>query len=459
MVQSRGGKADWLVIALVIVVIARLGFAALVFARPELAVQNDTDRYVPIAKGILSGQAYAWNTDRPRELLNTVGYPLFLAGVYLIAGRASGTVAVAQLLLSSALALAMCLGLRASVGRVPALVAAVILAIDPLTILWSLTILTETVFAVCLGVAAVLLIRWSASRRVRTLVLSGLFLGFASMVKPYALLILGVWAAAIVLLPSNDGASRLKEGLRRLRLAGIFVLPTLALATPWIVRNSLLWNCPSLSSVDRVTMRDYVAAKVVGEYEHIPLEQAQAQLRENDPGVCPNGNAKYLGLILSHPQIYARLHIAGTIPVILGTSFDRWIEFFGVDYTLPDLWRPFMDGGLAGVSSVLGQQLIRFPAAVLLMAALILWQLLMYILALLGVLTYGGWKSIPIRWNVIVIAISVLILVLTPGQGGHERFRVPAQPLLAILAAYGLASIVLPWLRTRRGALPGTRAI
>ena len=42
-----------------------------------------------------------------------------------------------------------------------------------------------------------------------------------------------------------------------------------------------------------------------------------------------------------------------------------------------------------------------------------------------------------------MIAISVLILVLTPGQGGHERFRVPAQPLLAILAAYGLAWTVL----------------
>ena len=51
-------------------------------------------------------------------------------------------------------------------------------------------------------------------------------------------------------------------------------------------------------------MRDYVAAKVIGEYEHISLEQAQAQLRASDPGVCPRDNAKYLGLILSHPQIY-----------------------------------------------------------------------------------------------------------------------------------------------------------
>jgi len=460
-VRSHGVRQDeWQRIAfLVAVIVVRLGFATLVFARPQLALQNDTDRYVPIAKGILSGQAYSWNTERPGELLNTVGYPLYLAGVYLLGGSAPGTVAIAQLLLSGALALALYLGLRASVGSAAALGAAVILAVDPLTILWSLTILTETVFAACLGFAALLLMRWSASRHVRTLVLSGVCLALAAIVKPYALLILGIWAAAVALLPSDHGGSPLQESLRRLRLAGIFVLPTLALAAPWVVRNALLWNCPSLSSVDRVTMRDYVAAKVLEEYEHISLEEAQAQLRESDPGVCPGGNAKYLDLILSHPQIYTRLHLAGTIPVLVGTSFDRWIEFFGVDYVLPDLWRPFMDGGPTEVGSVLVQQLMDFPGAVVLMVALVAWQLLMYALALAGVLAYRRLNSIPLRWNVIVIAIGVLILVLTPGQGGHERFRVPAQPLLAILAAYGLAWGVLPWLQTRRSRPTRSRAI
>ena len=450
-VPAQGGRRrDGQAIAfLLAVIIARLAFAALVYARPLLALQNDSDRYIPMANGILSGQAYSWNTERPGELLNTVGYPLFLAGVYLVGGSAPGTVAIAQLLLSGALALALYLGLRSSVGIAAALGAAVILAVDPLTILWSLTILTETVFAACLGLGALLLVRWSASRRMQTLLLSGICLGLSAMVKPYALLILGTWAVAVALMPSDYDAAPLKNALRRLRGAGIFVLPALALAAPWVVRNTLLWNCPSLSSVDRVTMRDYVAAKVVGEYEHISLEEAQAQLRESDPGVCPGSNAKYLDVIIAHPQIYARLHLAGTIPVLLGTSFDRWIELFGVDYTLPDLWRPFMDGGPSEVASVLARQLNDFPAPVLLMVALIAWQLLIYALAVLGVLAYRGLNSIPIRWNIIVVAIGVLILMLTPGQGGHERFRVPAQPLLAILAAYGLAWSVLPWIRTR----------
>ena len=433
-------KQNWLTtILLAAVIIARLGFSALVYARPELALQNDTDRYVPIAKAILSGQAYAWNTDRPGELLNTVGYPLFLAIVYAVGGSAPGTVALVQLLLTGVLGLLLYLELRRPLGNTPALVAGLIVVADPLTILWSMTILTEALFAVLLGIAALFLVRWAKSGGSQTAVLAGVFLGLACLVKPYALLLVAVWAVAMVLRGAYAIRPQLREIVRRLLPAGMFLLPILLLVAPWIVRNALLWNCPSLSSVDKVTMRDYVAAKVLQEIEHGSLEQAQAELQARDPGVCPRGNAEYVGLLLAHPQVYAKLHAAGTIPVLLGTGFDLWLEFLGIDYALPDLWRPFMDGGFGAAASVLAREFIRFPAGLSLMAALILWQLLLYAVAILGISAYPAARNPGIRWSIVVITISVLILVLTPGQGGHERFRVPVQPLLAMLAAFGVA--------------------
>ncbi len=152
------------------------------------------------------------------------------------------------------------------------------------------------------------------------------------------------------------------------------------------------------------------------------------------------------------------LHLAGTIPVLLGTSSDRWIEFFGIKYALPDLWRPFMDGGVPAVVSVLGQQVIKFPAAMLVMAGLVFWQLLMYVAALAGVLAHRRVDAMALRWNIVVVGISILVLVLTPGQGGHERFRVPVQPLLAILAAYGVAWGGGWWSKLRSALLSGSRA-
>jgi len=163
--------------------------------------------------------------------------------------------------------------------------------------------------------------------------------------------------------------------------------------------------------------------------------------------VCPTGNVRYAGMILSNPGVYVKLHVAGTIPVLFGTNFDRWIEFFGVSYTFPDLWQPFMQGGLGGVVSVIVRELFRFPAGPILMVILILWQVLVYAMAVLGVLVYRRVRSWPIRWIIAVITISALILVVTPGQGGNERFRVPVQPLLAILIAYGAACSVVPRFR------------
>jgi 4-amino-4-deoxy-L-arabinose transferase-like glycosyltransferase len=447
---AGGGRVDrsWIpIIILLVIVIARLGFAGLVFARPELALANDTDRYVPIAKGILSGTAYAWNTDRTGELLNTVGYPLFLAGVYAVAGTAPGSVALAQLMVSGALALAVYLVMRRPVGRPAAFIAAAILALDPLGILWSMTVLTETLLAVCLGLAALMLVGWSSSLSSWRLITAGLLMGMACLVKPYALLVAALWALGLLVFPSGGHGPRLPKLVQGVRLMGMFLLPIAVLVIPWIVRNGLLWNCPALSSVDRVTMRDYVAAKIMQETEGLSLDAAQAELRSQDPGICPTGNARYVSMILSNPGVYLKLHVAGTIPVLFGSSFDRWIEFSGVSYAFPDLWQPFMQGGLGEVVRVIVHELFRFPAGPILMVVLILWQVLVYVLAVLGVLVYRKVDSWPLRWTLAVMTLSVVLLVLTPGQGGNERFRIPVQPLLAILIAYGAACSIVPALR------------
>ena len=446
---GRGkGRRNWSPTAILLaIVVARLGFAALVFARPGLALANDTDRYVPIANGILSGTAYAWNTDRPGELLNTAGYPLFLAGVFAVGGSAPGAVALAQLLISGALALAVYLVMRRAVGRPAAFIAAAILALDPLGILWSMTVLTETLLAVCLGLAALVLVAWTSTLSTWRLILAGLLLGMACLVKPYALLVAALWAIAILFFPFGGHGPRVGRLIHGLRQAGAFLLPIVVLVIPWVVRNALLWNCPTLSSVDRVTMRDYVAAKILQETQGSSLDEAQAQLRAQDPGVCPTDNVRYASMIFANPGVYIKLHVAGTIPVLFGTNFDRWIEFFGVSYTFPDLWQPFMQGGLGGVVSVIVRELFRFPAGPILMVALILWQVVVYAMAVLGVLVYRRVMSWPIRWIIAVMTISVLILVVTPGQGGNERFRVPVQPLLAILIAYGAACSVVPAFR------------
>jgi 4-amino-4-deoxy-L-arabinose transferase-like glycosyltransferase len=429
----------WFLVALLVLFVTRLGFSGLVYERPNLSIANDSDRYIPIANAILSGRAYAWDRERPGELLNTIGYPLFLAGVFLSLGRQIGNIALAQLLLSGMLALVVFGALGRWLGARAAFLSAILILIDPLTILWSMTILTETLFAVALGTSAVLLASWAHSHRRIMLILSGLFLTLAILVKPFAMLVAAVWGAAILFMPlemTGPRAPRFWGGIRR---GLLFALPSILLVAPWFVRNGVLWDCPTLSSVDRVTMRDYMAAKVLAEAEHVDLSVAQTRLQEDDPGPCPSETSKYWKIILDHPEIYARLHAAGTIPVLIGTNFDRWLQYFGAEYQLPDLWRPYMDGGWRGLWSVITDQVEAFPQELGLLVGLTTFQVFIYILAVTGIVTTIRGTSVPGKWVAAVMTLAILILVLTPGQGGHERFRVPVQPLLAILAGYGVA--------------------
>ncbi len=436
-------------VVLVILFLGRLGLASLVYARPDLAVANDTDRYVPIANAILSGTALVPNPARTGLLLNTVGYPVFLAAVYLLLGHAPGDVALAQLAISGGLALILYVVLRRRVGLLPALVSSLVLMVDPLTILWSMTVLTETLFAVVLGLAAVTITAWATSASRTQLILAGFLSALATLIKPYALIIVGIWMVALIFHPRGVGESWYHTALRGLQRALLFAAPTLLLVLPWVIRNSVIWHCPSLSSVDRVTMRDYVAGKVLSEAEHLPLDQVQAELQASDPGVCPQHTAEYINIVLTHPTIYAKLHLAGTIPVLIGTNFDRWFQYFGIEYTLPDLWGPFMDGGLVKLLAVIQAEWLRFPQGLTVMLLMILFQMALYALAVMGLLASREIESAAVRWSIIALASAVLVLVVTPGQGGNERFRVPAQPLLGMLAAYGVAWKLVPYLRRR----------
>ena len=374
--------------------------------------------------------------DHPGELLNTVGYPLFLAGVFGTLGHDPGDVALVQLAVSGALALIMYAVLSRWLGATGAFVSAAALLIDPLTALWSMTILTEAMFAVTLGLSALLLWAWVHSRSAVVLVAAGLLSACACLMKPFAMLIVAMWAAGVMLAPQADHVPIGSRPWRSTRLVMLYLLPSVLLITPWFVRNGMLWRCPALSSVDRVTMRDYMAAKVLAEVEHVSLDEVQQRLREADPGNCPTENSKYWEIILAHPAVYLRLHAAGTIPVLIGTNFDRWLQYFGEDYALPDLWRPYMDGGWNGLSRVIGEELRAYPQGIGLMVVLIGFQLCLYVLALVGALVALRSSPKVEGWAALMLLAAIFILIIAPGQGGHERFRVPVQPLLAMLVAY-----------------------
>ena len=105
------------------------------------------------------------------------------------------------------------------------------------------------------------------------------------------------------------------------------------------------------------------------------------------------------------------------------------------------------------VVQVLWGEFGQFPLGILLMAMLVTFQLLIYATALLGVFALRHVRSPETRWGIILIVVTTLFLLLSPGPDGNERFRVPAQPLLFYLAAYGIAFEILPRIEHLRSSL------
>jgi 4-amino-4-deoxy-L-arabinose transferase-like glycosyltransferase len=167
-----------------------------------------------------------------------VGYPALLSLVYRWAGSSATVAGWTNALIGTAGALAVYrLALQAT-GPRRALAAGTAVAIHPALVMYTPAIMTEGVTASLVTMAA-----WAASRRsVRGVVVLGLVVGLATLVRPQSLLLapcLGLLAAA--------GDASLSA---RLRGAALATTISLAVCAPWTLRNCVRMNRCALVSVN-----------------------------------------------------------------------------------------------------------------------------------------------------------------------------------------------------------------
>jgi CHASE2 domain-containing sensor protein len=105
-----------------------------------------------------------------------------------------------------------------------------------------------------------------------------------------------------------------------------------------------------------------------------------------------------------------------------------------------DLWQPYLSGGLAEVLRILAEELGNSRELALGLFSLFVYQLILYCLAIAGLLTWRA-RSKESNLELLIALGIILILMLTPMILGDARFRVPAQPFLLVFAGFGMARI------------------
>jgi 4-amino-4-deoxy-L-arabinose transferase-like glycosyltransferase len=409
---------------MIVAVVFRLALAVGVMSYsrdPAVFSSPDTSTYLAPVPSLAKS---AYRVDREPELLRPPGYPLLLVPGVLLGEVELVTIAL-QILLSAATAamvyeLARSLSASSRIG----FWAALLYALEPLSILFSVKLLSETLFTSLLVLGLLALCRHVRQSSRLWLVVAAVAFAACAYVRP-----IGYFLPLVIcpfLLVGPDG--RLSR--RRTGDAALLALVTGLLLGAWQLRNYVEARYPRFSSAEDINLwmnslavlakedeTDFVTKKVqVGggplgywrrhpEELQLPMKDRLAHLR-NDA----------IATISRRPLLYLGIHLTGSLRTLLLPGSSQAMLLFArgddPDDDGPD-WLPLTVGLLAALLPVY----FFAVAGAIFMARTRLWPVLL----LLGVVAY--------------------FVLLSGGPLAASRFRVPVIPIFCTLAGVGIVRL------------------
>lgn len=396
---------------------------------------EDPDNYLPLAQSLAHGQGFAFNgrltAYRPPL------YPLLLAPLVCLCGaRLAWGVAGLHLLLGvGTVLLTAATARRWGLSRGRALIAAAIVACDPVLVAQSRAVMTET-----LGAFLVAFTLWALTQRgAWGMVLGGVGFGLSGLCRPSLLPGAVLVALAYVLAPRNSDDAFLSppptstEGGRKafhpvvLRCAHALVLLAVTMLTlaPWAWRNARVFGEP----VWTTTHGGYTLALANNPFYY-------DEVLHGPPGVVWSGptQSRFIDSVndavtgLREPE--ADRHLQATTL--------RLVAERPVDFALASLARLGRFWGIAPAGAV-------YPRA--LRVATALWTVPLWAALALGFLRKELWRWPRIGAPAVVIALTCVHAVYWTDL----RMRAPVVPAIALVVAALRGRPVAPQAGPERG--------
>ena len=379
-------------------------------------VNPDSILYVALARGMVHGCGFApynGSCGAP-EVLRTPGYPLFLIP-FLSNFRWA---IVAQALIGALVCLFVAGFAARRYGRLAGIVAATLVAVDVPMMLVGKELMAEPLFQ-AFAIAAVL-----ASLEGRG-IMAGAMVALSALVRPVGL----------VLIPVVVLAALLRRGWRAAAAAfGISLL----IVGGWAVRNYRETGNLTLSVEGGYNLYSFTAPSVIARHDRSTLGAAEDSLqRELDSAVAAEHLAARAGAeakpgvwgsadapAVSSFMFWRAVSIIVKHPIDTAiVTLDGFIQLAFRPYQLETGWHGF-------VRSLAVFRFIRFVSTTV--------QGLIIAILWIGV-ARAFWKEPrdTERW-LLFLSAALLLLAASPfGVGVNERYRSPAIPFLALLAATG----------------------
>jgi dolichyl-phosphate-mannose-protein mannosyltransferase len=285
------------------------------------------------------------------------------------------------------------------------LTAAAIVAVSPLVVATDTSLMSESLSVPCTMVVLLASQRLSRVRGAKDLALVGLAGGVGALIRS-DVAIVAVVATSFVLF------SRKVSWTRLLGSVAIVCLVMMAVVAPWSIRNSIRVGTPSIGSVSVSTA--VAGANCDTTYGHQRLGYWDFDCIDNQDHT-PDNEASWSNSILRKGLKFAATH-AYRVPLVAGA---RVLRTYG-------LWDPRAlsdeEAGETRKSS---------------------WQLFGWVFdAFLIVLAAVGVIRLRRSWHRVAILLAPLVAVAVTAiiSYGNQRFRAPAEPALAVFAAWTICT-------------------
>lgn len=415
----------WLTL-LTAVIAARLAVFAGVGIDPQRALKPDSLDYLRLADGLVQGQGFG--TPGNPESFRVPGYPVFLAVLQQLSDSLR-FVSFVQVMLSLATCVLTWDIARNLAGEKAGLIGLAVQGFSIVSAVFACRILSEALFVFIFVVFLRLFLlgygrpgRWRCRLRVLT---AGALLAAAAYVRAVALplgfLCAGYWLYK-----------------RQFKSALLLAATWLVLLAPWYVRNWTKTGMPHFSTVAEINFYRYNTCMLLAHLNERSFAEQQSiidsKLAELDTQVA---RARYAGRharkeIGAHPWKYLGLHLS-TVPGNLLPAAGDLFQIFGVPLGGGGTLGVIRDRGIvAGVRHYFRGKWIWFAAAV----PVVLLTAVIYLLAAFGLIC--SLRAPSSRSVVIFMVLLTAYFLIAPGAAANPRFRVPAMPLLAVVAAHAV---------------------
>jgi len=403
----------------------------------------DTESYVMPARELIANHRYfAYGVP---EIIRTPGYPLLLIPGLLLNHLVLTTVMVqivascftVYMVYRTAQLLFDC--------ETIAITAATLYSIEPLSIVYTGVIITETLFTALVMLWLYFLLRYLNRPTPGDLLLSALFLTASVYVRPISYFlpeVIGLGLLAWIALSSQEGKRRLVGHVTA------FLVVSLALTAVWQVRNGAETGFFGFSAIAPIEMYFNKGVSVLAAEHHVPFYEMQRRLGylNSDVYLADHPEQKTWALakrlrymnregekiVLSAPLTYALIHCEGVGRMMFDPGATDFLKFFGLYPKAGGLLGKLVDVGLVGtVRLILAEQPLLFWSSIVLGPLQLLFLLPASMVFLSG--------RLILRPQTIAALLTITYYVgIAGGPSAVCRYRHPAMPIIAVLSGYGL---------------------